>query len=73
MRNFLYSFTFLLVISSCTKVSPSGEITTKDVQVQEFENLDLKGKFKVFYVQNPKNSVSVETYPNIFENLSIEV
>ena len=56
-----------MVISSCTKVSPSGEITTKDVQVQEFENLDLKGKFKVFYVQNPKNSVSVETYPNIFE------
>ena len=73
MKNLFYALTVILFVSSCSQVSPSGEITTKDVQILEFENLDLKGKFKVFYVQNPKNAVSVETYPNIFENLDIQV
>ena len=59
MKNLFYALTVILFVSSCSQVSPSGEITTKDVQIQEFENLDLKGKFKVFYVKNPKNAVSV--------------
>lgn len=58
---------------SCGKVSPKGDIQSKDVELAEFSKLDLKGKFRVFYVQSPHNFVNVETYPNFFNNLNIEV
>lgn len=58
---------------SCGKISPKGEIQSKDVELAEFSKVDLKGKFRVFYVQNPHNFVNVETYPNVFKNLNIKV
>ncbi len=72
MKNLLYIF-LVVTLASCSKVKPKGEIATKDISIQDFNKLDLNGKFKVFYVQNPKNMVSVETYPNVFDNLKIEV
>ena len=45
----------------------------KDVTVENFTKLNLKGDFKVFFAKGNQNLVSVETYPNIYKNLDIEV
>lgn len=72
MKKLLYILTIFTIIS-CGKISPKGEIQSKDVELSEFSKVDLKGKFRVFYVQSPHNFVNVETYPNVLENLNIEV
>ncbi|ALR30426.1 hypothetical protein ATE47_07755 [Chryseobacterium sp. IHB B 17019] len=72
MKNILYTF-MLLAIVSCGKVSPKGNIERKDVEVPEFVNLDLEGKFRVFYARGTKNFVEIETYPNIADNLDVDV
>lgn len=72
MKKILY--TFLLVTAvSCGKVSPEGTIERKDVEVPEFVNLDLEGKFRVFYARGAKNFVEIETYPNVADNLDVDV
>ncbi len=58
---------------SCSKISPSGEIEVKDKSVENFTKLNLKGNFKVFFAKGNQNLVSVETYPNVYKNLDIEV
>lgn len=63
----------LLAIFSCGKISPKGNLEKKEINVEEFVNLDLEGKFRVFYARGPKNFVEVETYPNIAGNLDIDV
>lgn len=63
----------LLTIFSCGKISPKGNLEKKEIDVEEFTNLDLEGKFRVFYARGPKNFVEVETYPNIAGNLDIDV
>lgn len=77
LKQIINSFKYLILISifaiSCGKVKPKGEIQSKDVELSEFSKLNLKGKFRVFYVQSPHNFVNVETYPNVFENLHIEI
>ena len=70
---YLFSAIIFLTIFSCGKVKPKGEIQSKDTELKEFVNLDLKGKFRVFYVRNPKNFVNVETYGNVADNLAIKV
>lgn len=72
MKNILYIFVLVAVIS-CGKVSPKGNIERKDVDVSEFVNLDLNGKFRVFYARGPKNFVEIETYPNVANNLDVDV
>lgn len=72
IKNILYAF-ILLSIISCGKVSPKGNIERKDVEVPEFVNLDLEGKFRVFYAKGTKNFVEIETYPNVADNLDIDV
>ena len=67
---FLLSF---LLIISCGKIAPKGNIENKQIEVSEFLKLDLDGNFRVFYVKSPKNFVDVETYTNIGNNLSIDV
>ena len=67
-------FTILLIsVVSCGKISPKGNLDKKDINVEEFVNLNLDGKFRVFYARGPKNFVEVETYPNIADNLDINV
>ncbi|MBM7419931.1 MULTISPECIES: GIN domain-containing protein [Chryseobacterium] len=63
----------ILTIVSCGKISPKGNLEKKEIDVEEFVNLDLEGKFRVFYARGPKNFVEVETYPNIAGNLDIDV
>lgn len=72
MKNIIYAF-ILLAITSCGKISPKGHIERKDVEVPEFVNLNLEGKFRVFYARGTKNFVEIETYPNVADNLDVDV
>ena len=72
MKLLFSTFIFLLFIS-CGKISPKGKIESKDFPVEDFTNLNLQGKFRVFYVNGEKSFVNVETYPNILNNLKIKV
>ncbi len=63
----------LVAFVSCGKVSPEGNIERKDIDVPEFVNLDLDGKFRVFYARGKKNFVEIETYPNVADNLDVDV
>ncbi|AZA59413.1 GIN domain-containing protein [Chryseobacterium shandongense] len=72
MKNIIYAF-ILLSITSCGKISPKGHIERKDVEVPEFVNLNLEGKFRVFYARGTKNFVEIETYPNVADNLDVDV
>jgi len=72
MKKTLYLISFISIIS-CGKISPKGNLEKKEINVEEFVNLDLEGKFRVFYARGPKNFVEVETYPNIAGNLDIDV
>jgi len=72
MKKILY-ISLLLAAVSCGKVSPKGNIERKDVDVSEFVNLDLEGKFRVFYARGNKNFVEIETYPNVASNLDVGV
>ena len=76
MKNITKLFLFLylcLNLISCSKISPKGEIEIKDKSVENFAKLNLKGNFKVFFAKGNQNIVSVETYPNVYKNLDIEV
>ncbi|TXF79414.1 GIN domain-containing protein [Chryseobacterium sp.] len=72
MKNLLYVI-FVFTLFSCGKISPKGDIQSKDIAVEEFVNLNLDGKFRVFYIHASKSFVNVETYPNILDNLKIKV
>ena len=72
MKNIFCVLSFLALVS-CGKISPKGNLEKKDIDVEEFVNLDLDGKFRVFYARGPKNFVEIETYPNIADNLDIDV
>ena len=76
MKNITRLFLYLnlcLTLLACSKISPKGEIEVKDVTVENFTKLNLKGDFKVFFAKGHQNLVSVETYPNVYKNLDIEV
>lgn len=75
---FNYKIIFVLLLAtitlfSCGKISPKGNLETKDIDVEDFTSLDLEGKFRVFYARGPKNFVQIETYPNIANNLDIDI
>ena len=73
MKNLLY-IVVVLVLVSCGKIQPEGnEIKTQEVKIEEFSALHLEGNFKVSYIQSTENKLTVETYPNIFENLKIKI
>ena len=72
MKLLFSTFIFLLFIS-CGKISPKGKIESRDFPVEDFTNINLEGKFRVFYINGEKSFVNVETYPNILNNLKIKV
>lgn len=72
MKKIFYIISFLALVS-CGKISPKGNLEKKEIDVEEFVNLDLDGKFRVFYARGPKNFVEIETYPNIADNLDVDV
>ncbi len=69
---FLNLFLFLIVLS-CGKISPKGDFETKQIDVEEFNSINLEGKFRAFYVRSDKNFVEIESYENIINNLKIKV
>ena len=71
MKNLIYT---ILIVSlfSCGKVSPKGEIVSKDFKVEDFVNLNLHGKFRAFYIKSDSSFVNVETYNNVGDNLKIK-
>lgn len=71
-KQILSILSFSLLVS-CGKVAPKGNIVNKEVKIEDFNNMDLKGKFRIFFVQGPRNFVSIETYNNVFDNLDIDV
>lgn len=72
MKNLIY-IVLILSLFSCGKVSPKGDITSKDVKVEDFVNLNLEGNFRAFYVKSDSSFVNVETYKNVGDNLKIKV
>ncbi|WP_313717320.1 GIN domain-containing protein [Kaistella carnis] len=72
MKNLIYII-LILSLFSCGKVSPKGDITSKDVKVEDFVNLNLEGNFRAFYVKSDSSFVNVETYKNVGDNLKIKV
>ena len=72
MRNLIY-VALIFSLFSCGKVSPKGEIISKDIKVEEFVNLNLDGKFRAFYIKSDSSFVNVETYKNVGDNLKIKV
>ncbi|WP_226064859.1 GIN domain-containing protein [Kaistella polysaccharea] len=72
MKNFLYFLVFLILMS-CGKVSPKGDIVSKDIKVEDFVNVNLDGKFRAFYIKSDSSYVNVETYKNVGNNLNIKV
>ena len=67
------SLFFMLNMISCGKIKPAGNIESRDEKVEEFVNIDLKGKFRIFFIKSEDNFVNVETYKNIHDNLKIKV
>ena len=72
MKNLIY---IVLVFSlfSCGKVSPKGDIVSKDVKIDDFVNLSLNGNYRAFYIKSDSSFVNVETYKNVGDNLKIKV
>jgi len=72
MKNLFLLYAVLTLIS-CGEISPKGNIESKDIPVEDFVNLDIKGKFRMFYIKSDSSFVNVESYPNILDNLKIKV
>ena len=72
MKNLLILL-FAFSVISCGEISPKGNIESKDIPLEEFVNLNLEGKFRLFYIKSDSSFVNVETYPNILNNLKIKV
>lgn len=61
------------VIVSCSKVKPEGAIETHETKIADFNQIDLKGKFRTFFIHSEKNFIAIETNPKFYKNLDIEV
>ena len=68
---YLFLILSIFTISSCAKIRPEGAIETHEIKITDFNQLNLKGKFRVFYIHSKKNFVIVETNPKFFKNLDI--
>lgn len=72
MKNLSILLVFFILVS-CGKINPKGTIESKDFDVENFSQLNLQGKFRVFYINATNNFINVETYPNVINNLKIGV
>lgn len=69
----IYFLAVLLIIISCGKIKPEGNIEIKQVELEQFEKLNLNGNFRMFYIKSAKNFLTIETYKNINDNVSLDV
>lgn len=62
----------ILTLGACGKISPKGDIEIKEFKISDISEVDAKGKFRVFWVNSPRNVVEVESFPNFIKNLDID-
>jgi len=68
----IFLFSLLILVVSCGKISPKGNIESQDIKVEDFVNLNLHGKFRAFYIKGDSSFINIETYKNIADNLDID-
>lgn len=62
-----------LVISACAGIEGSGSVITEDIQVSDFDSIELNGSGEVVITQSGSESLSIETDDNIMEHIEAEV
>lgn len=67
------SFLFCLFLSCGETLKSKGEIESKDFTTEAFSKIEVSGKFKVFYIPAAQDIVTVESYKNVVNNLSVTV
>jgi hypothetical protein len=70
MKNITKLFLYLnlcLTLLACSKISPKGEIEVKDVTVENFTKLNLKGDFKVLYDVHCNALIHASLYLSTFQ------
>ena len=72
MKKLTYLFLIISIVS-CGKISPKGNIESKDIKVEDFVNLDLQGKFRAFFIKSDSSYINIETYKNIADNVKFTV
>lgn len=72
MKYFFLILTFFTIVS-CSKVKPEGVIETHEIKIADFNQIDLKGKFRTFFIHSQKNFIAIETNPKFYKNLDIDV
>ena len=73
MKNIWLSTAVAVLLMSCTKVKPEGDISINELPLENFNKIDGKGKFRVFLILSDQNKIEVETYTNVYKNLDIKV
>jgi len=68
----------IIVLSSCSfpgmvSVKPEGEYISKDINPESFESISVSSGFELLLTQDSVQSMSVETYENIFKHLEIVI
>lgn len=68
----------IIVLSSCSfpgmvSVRPEGEYISKDINPESFESISVSSGFELLLTQDSVQSMSVETYENIFKHLEIVI
>lgn len=62
-----------LSLVSCSKIQPKGEVINRDLKLQNFQNIQAAGNYRLIFVPSQSTFVNIETYQNIGDNLDIEV
>ena len=79
MKKLLISFAAIavttLALTSCVfnAITPEGEYTSKDYNVEQFKNVSVSSGMELILTQDSTISVKVATYENIHEYINVEV
>lgn len=63
----------VVLLVSCSKVKPTGEVINRDIKIENFQKIQAGGNYRLFFVPSQSNFVNVETYQNVGDNLDISV
>lgn len=71
MKKYFSLLLLLILLIGCGEISPKGDLVVTDQTVEPFTSVELEGNFKVFFVKNNENLISIETTKNLTRNLKI--
>lgn len=65
-------------LSSCSfldyiSVRPTGNYTSKAIQIGDFENVSVSSGFELILTQDSTKELSIETYENVHQHIIVEV